>query len=268
MAQLAALVAMALPEVAVELGYLELSDPPAGEALDRLVAAGAQRVGIVPLMLLAAGHAKSDVPAVVLEGRLRHPDVALAYGRPFGADHGLLALASRRLAEVGGAGVSLAVMARGTSDPMANAEACMISRMVAEFTAAPVVTTGFSGMTWPTVPEALGQLERLGATRMASFSWYLATGVLIDRIQQQLADFTAATGIDVLDAGYLGPAPEVVELIVERYQEAIAGAVRMSCDACVYRRPFPGLEDRVGMPLGVGHSHLAAAHRNGHDHQH
>lgn len=268
MAELARLASLALPGTPVELGYLELCDPPAGVALDRLVASGADRVAVVPLMLLAAGHAKSDVPAVVLEGRLRHPGVTLSYGRPFGADHGLLTLAARRLAKAGATGLPLAVMARGTSDPEANGEACMISRLLAEFTTAPLVLTGFSGMTWPTVPESLAQLARLGAPRIASFSWYLATGVLIDRIAEQLAEFTAATGIEVVDAGYLGPAPEVVALVLERAREALAGRVAMSCDACVYRRPFPGLEDRVGMPVGAGHSHLAAAHRNGHDHHH
>ena len=75
MRALAALVGAALPGVAVEVGYLEMSEPPAGAVVDPLVAAGCRRVVVLPLMLLGAGHAKSDVPAVVVEARLRHPGV-------------------------------------------------------------------------------------------------------------------------------------------------------------------------------------------------
>jgi hypothetical protein len=54
-------------------------------------------------------------------------------------------------------------------------------------------------------------------------------------------------------------------LVWERAVEAVAGEVRMSCDVCSYRAPFPGRESRAGQALGVGHSHLAVEHR-GHVH--
>src|SRR5689334_574150 len=69
MQALAGLVARALPDVAVDVGYLEMSEPPAGPVADWLVAAGCRRIVVLPLMLLGAGHAKSDVPAVVHEAR-------------------------------------------------------------------------------------------------------------------------------------------------------------------------------------------------------
>lgn len=271
--QLAALVASApeLRGVDVELGYLEMSQPPAGASLDRLVERGAEHVVVLPLMLLAAGHSKSDVPAVVHEGRARHPGVPLTYGRPFGVDHALVEVARRRIEQVGGTGLPLALIARGTSDPDANAEACKVARLVAECTGAPIANVGFSGVTWPTVEEALDQLDRLGVRRMVVFSWFLATGVLIDRIREELAAMSDRTGAVVLDAGYLGPSPDLVELVLERHREARADGVRMNCDTCSYRKPFPGHEDRVGQPIGVGHSHLAAEHRGsrgGHHHRH
>ncbi|MGH9262708.1 MAG: sirohydrochlorin chelatase, partial [Acidimicrobiales bacterium] len=44
-------------------GFLELSDPPIDEALDRLVAEGADDVVAVPYVLFGAGHLKDDGPA-------------------------------------------------------------------------------------------------------------------------------------------------------------------------------------------------------------
>lgn len=263
------LVATALPDTAVDLGYLELSDPPAGPVLDRLVAGGAHRVAIVPVMLHAAGHSKSDVPAVVLEGRVRHPGADLRYARPLGVDHALLTVAAGRIRAAGGAGLPLAVLSRGTSDPDANGDAAKVGRMLADLTGSRAFSLGFSGVTWPTVPEALLQLRAQGAEAVAAFAWFLATGVLIERMQKQFAEFSETTGLPVVDCGYLGPCPEIAELIAARAQEAFAGPVAMNCDACAYRLPFPGQEDRVGQALGVGHSHLAEEHRHhGHDHDH
>lgn len=252
-----------LAGVGVELGYLEMSDPPAGKSLDRLVERGAEHIVVLPLMLLAAGHSKSDVPAVVVEGRMRHPGVSLTYGRPFGVDHALLEIARRRIEAAGAAGLPLALIARGTSDPDANAEACRVARLLAESTGAPIANVGFSGVTWPSVPEALDQLDRLGAKSLVAFSWFLATGVLIDRIRHQLAEMAERTGVVVHDAGYLGPSEELAALVLERHREARDEGVRMNCDTCSYRKPFPGHEDRVGQAIGVGHSHLAAEHRGG-----
>ena len=50
-------------------GFLELADPPIDEALDDLVAAGADDVVAVPYVLFGAGHLKDDGPAIL--GRAR-----------------------------------------------------------------------------------------------------------------------------------------------------------------------------------------------------
>ncbi|HEX5267084.1 MAG TPA: sirohydrochlorin chelatase [Acidimicrobiales bacterium] len=264
MAALVRSVAAARPGTEVRLGFLELSDPPAGDVMEEVLAAGAEEVVVVPVMLHAAGHSKSDVPAVVAEARDRHPRARISYARPFGADHSLLALGRRRLEEARGLGLPLGVLARGSSDPDANAEAYRVARLLADMAGSRSVVTGFSGVTWPSVPEALEQLRRLGADRVAALAWFLATGVLIDRMRDDFARFTADTGIEVVDAGYLGAGPEVAELVLARADEARRGEAVPNCDACAYRAPFPGLEDRVGLPIGTGHSHLAAEHRHAH----
>jgi sirohydrochlorin cobaltochelatase len=277
MAMIGRHVSAARPDLAVEVGYLEMSDPPAGVAFDRLVARGVKRITILPMMLLAAGHSKSDVPAVVVEARLKYPNMPIVYGRPFGVDHALCAIAHDNIAQVGGTGNPLLVIARGTSDPDANGEACRASRLMAEFEKAPFVITGFSGVTGPRVPEALDMCAKLGATKLTVFSWFICNGKLVQRILADERAFAAERNIEIIDAGYFGPDPRLVPVILERYREANEGKVTMSCDTCAYRLPFPGEEDRVGQPIGVGHSHLALEHRtgghshdghDGHDHDH
>ncbi|HTL22887.1 MAG TPA: CbiX/SirB N-terminal domain-containing protein, partial [Mycobacteriales bacterium] len=64
----------------VEGGFLELASPPIQDAVARLVAAGHTTVDVVPLVLVAAGHSKGDIPAALERERLRHPGLVFRYG--------------------------------------------------------------------------------------------------------------------------------------------------------------------------------------------
>ena len=182
MVALARLVRAALPEVAVDVGFLEMTDPPAGPVLDR----------------------------------------------PAGLDH-------------------------------CSAEE---ARLLGEWVGSPFVHTAFTGVTGPSVTEGLEVFARLGYRRMALAFWFLCTGVLIERARAEVAAFSARRGVEVVDAGYLGPDPGLVPAIIERYEEAVRGLPVVNCDLCAYRAPWPGREDRHGQPIGVGHSHLAVDHRH------
>ncbi len=260
------LVAAARPGTIIELGFLEMSEPPAARALDDLVARGCRQIVVVPLLLLGAGHAKSDVPAVIIEGRERHPGVAVTYGSPLGVSGELVAIAganldaARRPAGAGEA-LPLLVVARGTSDPDANAEATRAARLVAEWHGSTLLHVGFTGMTWPSVPDALEQMAVLTPGPFAVFFWFLSHGRLIERARGQIEAFSAASGRTVVDAGYLGPDPALVTPVLARIDEALNGVVVTNCDTCRFRMAFPGHENEVGQPVGVGHSHLALEHR-------
>ena len=267
MLAIALLVGAALPDVAVDVGFLEMTDPPAGPVLDGLAAAGCRRVVVLPLVLLGAGHAKSDVPALVLEARARHPGLHVHFGSPLGISRDLVGLMGGALLDAGGSGLPLLLVARGTSDPDANGDAHKVARLLGEWTGAPFVHTAFTGVTAPQVTDGLEVFARLGYRRMAVAFWFLCTGVLVERARAEIAAFSAATGVEVVDAGYLGPDRRLVPPIVERYGEAVRGIPAVNCDLCAYRAPWPGREERRGQPIGVGHSHLAAEHRH-HDPRH
>lgn len=261
-------VAAARPDLDVAVGFLELADPPAGPVLNQLVERGCRRVTVQPLMLFAAGHGKSDVPALVLEARERHPQVEFVFGSPLGVVPELLAVAAAGLEAAGATRLPLLVVARGTSDPDANAEAVKAARLLAEWTGSTWVDVGFTGVTWPTVPEVLDRAARLGHVRVGLFFWFLADGRLVERVRQQVTTFERESGAEVVDAGYFGPDPGLVPLVLQRRDEAVSGLPRVNCDTCSYRAEWPGLADRAGQARGVGHSALAAAHRHGHTHSH
>ena len=55
------------PAITVELAYLEFMAPTLVEAGVQLVAAGCQRVDVVPLFLGAGGHVRKDLPLLLAE---------------------------------------------------------------------------------------------------------------------------------------------------------------------------------------------------------
>ena len=74
-ADVAAAVAGLLPDMPVELGFLEVIGPTIADAVTRLAARGCRDVIAAPLLLFAAGHAKRDVPEAVAVGTDPREDV-------------------------------------------------------------------------------------------------------------------------------------------------------------------------------------------------
>jgi sirohydrochlorin cobaltochelatase len=241
------------PGLSVEGGFIELSRPPISECVTRLVEGGARRIASVPLMLLAAGHAKNDIPATLVREKVSHPGIDFEYGRALGIRPELLALIDGRISAVVGPEkreeTAVLIVGRGSSDPDANSDLAKVARLFYEGRPYPIVESAYVGMTPPDVAGGLERCRRLGARRVAVFSYFLFTGVLEERIRQQSERFAAEnSGISVAYAGYFGPDLRVAELVLERYREAVEGDIRMNCDVCVHRVTLPGFEEKVGAP--------------------
>jgi sirohydrochlorin cobaltochelatase len=239
-------------------GFIELSAPTIEAAVTELAA---DHVAAVPLMLVAAGHAKGDIPASLARERQRHPGLSFVYGRPLGPHPTILALLRERLAEIEPDPETLVLLVgRGSSDPDANAEVAKAARLLAETTPVAGVEYGFVSLAPPDVPAGLERCRRLGATRIAVLPYFLFTGVLPRRVAAQAAAWSADTGVRVDTAEVIGDCDGLAELVVERYQEALRGEARANCDTCLYRIALPGHEHRVGAPQ--------RPHDHPHDHAH
>ncbi|HUH07361.1 MAG TPA: sirohydrochlorin chelatase [Egibacteraceae bacterium] len=257
------------PDLAVGAGFIELSPPPISVAVGDLAAEGHQRIVVVPLVLLGAAHAKSDVPASIARARREFPGINFAYSRQLGIHPDLLAVVDERLEATvpaeARADTAVLLVGRGSSDPDANADLHKVARLLWEGRDYPLVEAAFVGITGPRVPEALERCRALGARRIAVVPYFLFTGVLEERIREQAAAFARAhTDIDVAVTRYLGPDDRVAGLALERYAEALRGDARMSCDLCVHRVALPGFAHHVGSPQTQHqHPHDPATHAHG-----
>jgi sirohydrochlorin cobaltochelatase len=260
------------PSLTVEGGFIELSRPPISECVDRLAEGGAQSVAAVPLMLLAAGHAKDDIPATLVREKMHHPGMSFSYGRALGIRPELLELMDMRISSVVPMGekqeTAVLIVGRGSSDPDANSDLSKIARLYYEGRPYPVVEVAYVSMTPPGVAEGLDRCRRLGAKRVVVFSYFLFTGVLEGRIRGQSETFALANpGVEVRYAGYFGPDARIADLVVERYTEAVEGDIRMNCDVCVHRVALPGFEEKVGAPA-TPHHHPDEPGHHQHSHNH
>jgi sirohydrochlorin cobaltochelatase len=261
--------------VPVEGGFIELSRPPISECVNRLVGGGAREISAVPLMLLAAGHAKDDIPATLAREKMTHPDLDFHYGRALGLRPELLELMDDRISAVvpedDREETAVLLVGRGSSDPDANSDLAKMARLFFEGRPYPLVETAFVSLAPPSVPDALERCRRLGVRRVAVFSYFLFTGVLEERIREQSERFAAENPeMELRYAGYFGPDARVADLALERYRESFEGDIRMNCDVCVHRVALPGFEEKVGAPA-TPHYHPdepGRSHDHGHHHHH
>jgi len=244
-------------------GFIELSPPPLGDAVAELVATGARRIAAVPLMLVAAGHVKGDIPAALARERRRHAGLSIAYGRPLGPHPTVLALLRERLAELDpDPDTTVLLVGRGSTDPDANAEVARAARLLAETAPVAGVEYAFVSLAAPDVPAGLRRCRALGARRVAVLPYFLFTGVLPRRVAAQAATWAAGSGARVRTAEVIGDCDGLADVVLERYAEALAGATPVNCDACLYRVALPGHEHRVGAPQLPHHHPDEPGHRH------
>jgi sirohydrochlorin ferrochelatase len=192
---LLAAVCRARPGLRAELGFLDLCGPDVPTALARLVAAAhedTRRVVVLPLFLSHGYHVGHDIPAVTAQARrvLRRPP-ALLVADPLGPDPLLDAAMRRRLGEQG--------------PDYADSD---LDVVVASATIAPTETT-----------NAIRALRSAGASRIAVASYFLAPGLLYDRVRADAlaARVPIAAPLTTPDSE---PPAELVQLVLERYAQA------------------------------------------------
>ncbi len=264
--------------------FLELADPDMATGLT----AAAQTAGtggevvVLPLFLNAAGHQKNDVAYAIQWARQKFPDVTFKYGAPLGVHARLVDLLDLRVRECLAAADSprppeetaVLLVARGSSDPDSNAEVAKLARLLYEKRPYRLVEYAYQAVAHPRVDEGIRRCKMLGARQVVVVQHILFTG-RVDGFIRTLSEKTGQEeGIAVLQAGYLGVHPLLVEVAAQRIQEAANGLAAMTCDLCKYRFSMAGYEHEVGRPQdshhlhgGSGHSHHHH-HHDHHDHHH
>lgn len=216
-------VAARLPGVEVRTSFLDLSEPSVTDVLAGLHEEGHREAIVVPLLLGSAYHARVDLPGLVDEVTANHPLLTVSISDVLGVDPVLERVASHRLAEtgtdLGDSRLGVVLAAVGSSNSGANAAVARLAGRWQDRLGVPVAPA-FASATQPDVPAAIARLRAHGATRFAVASWFLAPGLLPDRV-------AALAGPEIALAAPLGAEPRVAEAVVRRY-DAVLRALRVA----------------------------------------
>jgi sirohydrochlorin ferrochelatase len=230
--------ARGLAGLPVHTAYLGHAAPSPVQLLGALPAGP---VVVLPLLLTAAYHSRTDLPAMLRAAAAQRSggpapwpggpggDQEIRYGDPLGPHPLLAAALERRLAEAGvptDPGTSVVLAAAGSSDPCARAT---ITRLAARWKAASEgewrggwgdVVPSYASAAGPTPAQAVAALRAAGARRVVVASYLLAPGRFADQVRDQsLAAGAAAV------SGVLGDAPELADVVLTRYAAALARPV-------------------------------------------
>jgi sirohydrochlorin ferrochelatase len=212
--------------IEVRAAFLDHCAPSLPAVLGSLADGRARSCVVVPLLLTAAYHSKSDIPAqlAAADAAATAGGVAVRCAATLGPHPLLLAALERRLREAG-AGVDSAagrartavvLAAAGSSDPAANATiACLAARWQRDRGWRAVVPA-YASAAGPSPAEAVAALRDHSRGPVVVATYLLAPGYFADKIS---AAAGAAGASAVSDA--LGAAPEVADVVLARYREAL-----------------------------------------------
>jgi sirohydrochlorin ferrochelatase len=209
------------PDLDVRLAFLDLCVPRL-EAVLAMVS----RAVVVPLLLSRAFHATVDVPGAVARAVANRPELDVTVADVLAPDPRLDVAALRRLTAAGvtpdDPDVGVVLAAAGSQQDASNAAVAAVAGSWAASTPWRVVPA-FACAAGPTVPDAVTALHASGARRIAVASWFLAPGLLPDKVSR----LARATDPQALLAAPLAAHDTVAdntvaELISDRYNNAVA----------------------------------------------
>jgi sirohydrochlorin cobaltochelatase len=230
---------------------LEFQSPTIDQGWRRLLAAGAERIIVSPLLLFAAGHAKSDIPDAVerVARETQTLDRIAGYSRPISRQSHMIDLVRERLIDSLGAAATQAtgqvpsstavvMVGRGSLDPCASSDMRLLTEITLrgrgkQFACSDVgsrsiadrygITAGGWGTTFYAMaqPRLLDTLEQMAETgrfeRIVVQPHLLFSGRLYDAIVRQTEEAaTKFSEIDFIVSRYLGPDARVAAAIADR----------------------------------------------------
>jgi sirohydrochlorin ferrochelatase len=221
--------------VGVRAAFLDHCAPSLPQVLGSLEDGRARSCIVVPLLLTAAYHSKSDIPAQLAAAGAAAGGpaggVPVRCAATLGPHPLLLAALERRLREAGvsvdsgadRARTAVVLAAAGSSDPVANATIADLAAGWQRDRGWRAVVPAYASAAGPSPAEAVAALRADTRGPVVVATYLLAPGYFADKIRAASVKAGASAVSDVL-----GAAPEVADVVIARYREALCE--RLSSD--------------------------------------
>lgn len=228
---------------------LEFQEPTIAQAWTKLMETGCGQVVVAPLLLFAAGHAKSDIPGEVAAAQnqsSRGRTVPVTLCPPISRQGEMIdAVRERLIAALGpkdhSQRTAVVMVGRGSRDVCASADMRLLSEVAVIGKLAESghsiashwgigrqdLFTTFYAMAEPRLPDTLAQVAMSNRfDRIVVHPHLLFSGRLYDAILSQVDEAASAhPGIDFCVSDYLGPVEKVARAVGARVRASVSTSV-------------------------------------------
>ncbi|WP_203362646.1 sirohydrochlorin chelatase [Bacillus sp. REN10] len=204
-----------------ETCFLELAEPTIEQGFARCVAQGATEIIVFPFLLLAAGHAKKDIPFELNKMQSQFPQVHIHYADPLGVHEVIVDILIERMKEKQvpiDSEATVLIVGRGSSDPQTKADFARILQLFRSKTKLNDVNLCFLAATTPTFPKELKRLAHKKRSQLWVLPYLLFTGVLMKSMEKEIQSLPASDHVYLCK--YLGYHPFLRNIMAVRIEEA------------------------------------------------
>ncbi|MBD8522642.1 sirohydrochlorin chelatase [Lysinibacillus fusiformis] len=202
-----------------EICFLELATPTIAEGIANCVRQGATMIAVMPILLLAAQHAKQDIPREIAEAQKLYPHIKFSYGEPLGIHERIIDTLQARILEKQQPNCEACVLliGRGSSDPTVKRDLAEIAtRLRMKYNYQTVDTCFLYGM-GPSFDDWLQQ-EKERQHQVFIVPYLLFTGILRQSITKRLQGLS---NNNMMLCESLGYDVNVKKVLVERIDELL-----------------------------------------------
>lgn len=203
--------------------FLELAEPTIEQGFEQCIKKGADRVAVVPVLLLTAKHAKVDIPEQLSRLKQRYPSVEIRYGEPLGVQERIVEVLVERVKEQRTVARKrdILLIGRGSSDIQAVKDVHTIAGMLQRKIKHATVHVCFLAAAEPKFTVMLKKLVDERAENIVLIPYLLFNGNLMSDIRQTVVQLKLHHLQQVNICKDLGDHPRLLEALSQRAQEAI-----------------------------------------------
>lgn len=213
------------PQYPLAFGFLELAQPNIDFAVEVLNSQGVTSILTAPLLLFAAGHAKTDIPAEVLNAASKRGLSIAGQADVLGIHPKLVELSLGRFqenCETNAPQPAFVLAGRGSSDREAQQATSDFVTACRQAGPLSLATHGFLAMANPSLNHVLDDLAGLGIPDVVVVPHLLFHGDLIEKCRQVVAEMASQYPQTRWTlARRLGPDDSVILAAADRIQTAL-----------------------------------------------
>ncbi|REJ06365.1 sirohydrochlorin chelatase [Halobacillus trueperi] len=203
--------------------FLELADPDVLEGIRKLVEKGAEKVVIIPVLLLSAGHYFKDIPNEIEKAKAIYPDLSITYGQTLGVQERITDVLVDRLKELPAEldeTTNVLLVGRGSRHPDTKKSIELIADVLKEKCRIEHIQTCYLAALSPRFADAFEEsLRKYSKTIVIPYLWF--TGLLYESLEKSLQNVREKGG-HVYLASYLNDHPNMVQSLVDRVNQALS----------------------------------------------